>query len=160
MILNPPSSFLHVSKFYSHARKFSYVHKVGVNFCGPEESWVNVLWIQFYKWWPEDRFHWLLLMKINVSVCGGTNQIFNNWATVDINHTLIPPKVGKLFFKSKYMYRYTSYDSLSELVSVLIWPRTETSCIMSLMSRWRLKMSSSLLSGKTQYKFMYNENLF
>lgn len=26
-----------VSKFCSHVRKFSYVHKVGVNFCGPPE---------------------------------------------------------------------------------------------------------------------------
>lgn len=156
MILNPPSSILHVSKLYSHVRQFFYVHRVGVNFCGPPEFYhftSQCLWIQFYTWWPEVRLHWLLLMKINVSVWGGTYQIFNNSATVNINHTLIPLKVhvGKLFFKSKYMYRYTSYESLSELVSVLIWPRTETSCIMSLMSRWRLKMSSSLLSGKTQY---------
>lgn len=52
---------------------------------------------------------------------------------------------------SNNKYRHTSYESLSELVRVLIWLRTETSCIMSLMSRWRLKMSSSLLSGKIQY---------
>lgn len=120
------------------------VHKVGVNFCGL----------------PEFYYQYMYFIEIcnfmNLILCITTrDQISQLIAHVDLwlrglKSTKIEPY--QWFSKtSNNKYRYTSYESLSELVSVLIWPRTETSCIMSLMSRWRLKMSSSLLSGKIQY---------
>lgn len=122
------------------------VHKVGVNFCGL----------------PEFYYQYMYFIEIcnfmNLILCITTrDQISQLIAHVDLwSRGLKSTKIEPYQWLSKtsnnkYTCRYTSYESLSELVSVLIWPRTETSCIMSLMSRWRLKMSSSLLSGKIQY---------